>query len=490
MVLTLSSVLTGFVATPLVLRWLGSERLGAFRAASDWLGYLGLLEMGLGGALLALMARALGTGDDLALRAVITAGLRAFRKVALWMLVGGGLLALAIPKLVPVSAGLTGDLRAGVAIGSLGFFLVALAPLRTLVDAQQRGYVLNLISLIQSLITTALVVCLAYTGFGVRGQFAASIIGVIALNGLLAWNNWKRILEFARSKGALDSETLARAEQELWTLNRPTLIFNICGRVGLLTDNIVIALFLGPAAVVPFFISQRLAQLAQGQLQSIGNSTWAALAELHVSGHAETFGRRLTELTKLVMVMGVAAMVPIVSYNYFFVQLWVGQTQFGGTVLTAFASVNGILLSLFSLWGWVFSGTGRVARLTRLNVAAATVNISASLVCTKFFGLVGPLIGTTVSLVGVILWWEPLLLRKEFGVALRGLLEALLRPVAVAIPYAVLVWILAHRYPPRGWMTLGLEMGTAGAAFMPLAWLLVLNREEQQLWTSRLRSFV
>ena len=34
------TVIIGLTATPLLVRWLGPERFGAFRAASDWTGHL------------------------------------------------------------------------------------------------------------------------------------------------------------------------------------------------------------------------------------------------------------------------------------------------------------------------------------------------------------------------------------------------------------------------------------------------------------------
>jgi hypothetical protein len=53
----------GFVATPVILHWLGQERLGASRVATDWIGYLGLLELRLSGALLPVLTRSIGRCD-------------------------------------------------------------------------------------------------------------------------------------------------------------------------------------------------------------------------------------------------------------------------------------------------------------------------------------------------------------------------------------------------------------------------------------------
>src|SRR5437867_3969758 len=91
------------VSMPLLLRWLGAERLGAYRAASDWGGYVALLELGVGGALLPILARTLGRGDVDATRAAVVAGFRAYLRVTAWMVAAALALVAVVPWLVPVA---------------------------------------------------------------------------------------------------------------------------------------------------------------------------------------------------------------------------------------------------------------------------------------------------------------------------------------------------------------------------------------------------
>src|SRR5262244_3179116 len=101
---TLVTLAAALVATPLLLRWLGQEKLGAFRAASDWAGYLSLLELGLGGALLPLVAAAIhrdAADREQRLASVMSAAFRAYRRVTLLMLLGAAALVVAITFLVP-----------------------------------------------------------------------------------------------------------------------------------------------------------------------------------------------------------------------------------------------------------------------------------------------------------------------------------------------------------------------------------------------------
>jgi O-antigen/teichoic acid export membrane protein len=508
---SLITVLVALVSTPLLLRWLGEERFGAYRAASDWTGYLGLFELGLAHALLPLLARSLGRSDADSLRSTLAAGIRAYAWIAMTMLAGGIALALAIPHLVPVTTGVRSDLQRGFWLGLLVILLVPLSPFRQLAEAGQKGYLVNGLLILQSLIITGLALTLAYSGWGITGQSLAAVAGAAVFSVSLAIVTGSGLQKHTRSAHlnpcpasqrpkpapAMPPLPLIRlaagrtspaSRAELWELNWASLIHNTCGRISLLTDNIVIAALLGPAAVVPFFLTQRLALLAQGQLQGIGNSSWAGLAKLNARGEREAANDRLVDLTSLVALLGVAGLVPIIAYNRHFVSLWVPDSRFGGELLTLLAVTNGFLQALFSLWGWVFCGTGQVARLVPMLVAGTALNLSASLAGTWLFGLPGPLLGTSISFAGLYLWLLPLLLRKHFGTSPQQLFQAVLRPIGLGLPFAAFIWWIANTHEPHGWMALVGQMVLTSAAYLFLAWWAVLNASERTYWSQRVRS--
>src|SRR5262245_31481678 len=91
----LASAAASFFATPLLLRWLGPERLGAYKAITDWIGHLTFFELGLGGALMAALAMRLGQEDRTDVARILTAGLRAYCRVTLAQLLGGVALVIA-----------------------------------------------------------------------------------------------------------------------------------------------------------------------------------------------------------------------------------------------------------------------------------------------------------------------------------------------------------------------------------------------------------
>ena len=485
LVYTAVTILIAFVATPLLLRWLGAERFGAWRAASDWLGHLSLLELGLAGTLAPLLALARGAGNVTDVRLTMVQGVRSYVRVAILAIAAGLLLAAFINRLVPVDASISRDLTRGCLLAVTGLILYPFAPFRSLADADQRGYVVNLALLAQSLVITGLSLVLAWRGWGITGQFAALVAGQVLFVIIMTVTALRRHPGLGRA--ITRERPTAETRERIRRLNLPTFFYDLAGRAATLTDNIVIAVILGPSRVVPLFLTQRLALLAQGQLQSIGTASWAALGELHAMGRAEVFRARLTELTRLVAAMSIIVLVPIAAHTPAFVRLWVGDAFFAGGLVVALAAYNGFVVSAVSLWGWCFSGTGKVATLVPVMLASAAINVAVSIGLTYVLGLAGPLAGTAVAITVTTLWYLPKQLHAVFGVSPAGLAQALLRPVLWLSVPAALICVAAARYPAGSWITLLVRMSFSGLVLLAAWWLLELRPADRAHYLDRLR---
>ncbi len=485
---TLVILLVALVATPLLLGWLGDERYGAVEAAAEWLGYVGLLEFGIGGALLPLMARAAAQRDQGQVLALVAAGIRAYLFAVALMAAAVVVLIAAIATLLPVSPGLRFDLQAGCAVGGMAVLLLPLSVFRVLLEAEQRGYIVNSALLVQSLSVTAFSLLLAWAKWGITGQFLAVLLGGVIFYAIIVS---RQRAAFREMRQAL---TRRIRESDQWKqikdLNWPTFVFNLCGRIGLVTDNIIVGGLLSPAMVVPFFLTQQLPVLARRQLQGIGNASWAGLAELHVQGESEVFNQRLIELTRLIAVLAVAALAPIVVFDRKFIGLWVGGARYAGDTLVVIAAINAFLLAIFSLWGWCINGIGQVRMIMPGLVVQTAINFVFSIALTLKVGILGPVLGTTLGFVCVSSWYLPKLLHQCFATSPLDLARAAGWPIVSALPFAVLVWLMARSFPPRGWVDMAAEMSAAALAYLAAWWLVGLSRHEKDLWLQRINVLI
>lgn len=470
-------------ARPLV-RLLGEERYGAARMVLEAQGYLSLLELGIGGALGPLLARGVGAGDDIGAARTLAAGLRSSLRAGAAMLALGLAATPWVGRLVPVGPGLQPDLRWAWLAGLAAAPLVALSPLRSLAEAGQRGYRVNLALTAQAAAASASALGLASLGAGIAGQVGAATIGATLAASLLA-------LDAARRHPGLLRRAIAggadrRSAADLRRHGGAALAAALCGRVGLLTDLLVVGNLLGPASATTLLLTQRLPTLGLAPLQGVGNASWAAMAQMHREGDRAGFADRLVELTGLVAALGVAGLVPAFAFNRAFFDLWMPGRAYGGDLVALVAAANTLLWAVASLWGWCFAGLGRVGRTLPAQAAGAALNLGASLWLTRRLGLVGPLLGTTVALAGVQLWALPALLRRDHGVPIRRLLGAVAGPLAIGLPAGAALWSLARWRPPTGWASLAAAVAGSASGLLLLSWLVLLDAASRSRWRHRL----
>lgn len=481
LIMTGLTLVTGFVSTPWILRNLGQERFGAFRALTDWFGYLTILDLGVSGSVLARLGPKIGAGDETGVAAVLTAGFRVYLWIAVTMFAGGAVLVLGLPHFMNLRAVTPHELRIAAWILLVQVVLVPFSVFRGLAEARQRGYMVNLLIALQAVCTVGLLAWTAWMRWGLIGQAVATIVGMTPVTAVLVY------LGLRRHPGVLSTRPDPEATQALRKLNWPTFWFNVSGRFGLLSDNTVIAWILGPIAVAPFFLTQRLAQIAQLQLQSIGNASWAGLVELYVQGQTGRFCSRLSELTALVSALAIIALGPIAAYNHHFIALWLGPDTFAGESVNNIACVNIWMWSISSLWTWPISGAGHITEWVPYALWFTAVNVVVSIGATSLIGISGPLVGTFTAFILVHSWALPRVLGKLFHPSLSALWKPALAPLAWGAPYGALLWFIAHKHTPRGWF--GLAAEASAAVFCGLLfWWLSLDARLKQEWQFRFRS--
>jgi O-antigen/teichoic acid export membrane protein len=480
-VLALASGASAFFATPWLLYWLGSERLGAYWALTDWIGYLSLLELGLGGALMTAFAARAGRDDGPAVARMVAAGMRAYSRVALLQCAGGIALLVVLPQMIALDQVSPGELRIAAAVALLSIALTPLLAFRALAESRQRGYLNSLLLAQQALVMTGLALVAAYSGLGLIGQTGALAVAQVPTLLVLAWDG-------ARAYRGVWKVTPTPSDRRvLWRLSWPTFMHGLTDRVGLVSDNVVVAWILGPAAVVPFYMTQLLAMLIQSKLRGFGHATWAGLAEVYARGDHAGLRVRLVQLTGLVSGLGMAMLTPVAAYNRAFVHLWVGREVYAGEVVTVLACLNALLWAVFTIWGWALLGSGQLGTWVPFGVLSAIVNIVVSVVGTTALGLVGPLLGTSAALLFVTSWALPRALHRAFGVLPWTLWRAVLAPLRWAVAFAIVMWAVAAYHSPRSWLEFVAIVGPSVVGGLALWWRVSLRAEERAEWRARLQ---
>lgn len=478
---TAVTVAVALVTTPLILEALGDDRFGGFRALSDWMGYLLLVDFGLGSALSVALVRANAQGTA-QIVAVLRQGMRLLAGVAVVAVALGLALAWRMPALVRGTANLTMEMRIAAAIAALGLAALPLSVFRSYLEATQRGYLVNLALLAQSLTITVLSVLLAWSGAGMIGQSLATLVGLLLFCGcMVAWT-WPHL------KAHTTTVRPPLSRKELWSLSWPLALASVDYRLNLLTDTIIVGRMLGVNEVAALFLTQRVILLGASQVNGLANSSWAALAELRETGQRERFEARLAELARLIVGAGLVIAGTVAALDRDFVSVWVGAHRYGGDLLAA-ATLFGVVTFGFMLpFSWAIDMAGDTRRRLLPSTIGSLLNLGLSIIFVRVWGVAGVAIGTFFGYLFTDAWYCPRFVCRSYGVRMQTVLSAVGRGAAVGLVWVAAIWLLTRSMPVAdGWATLVTRGALLGTAALVYCWLTVLNREERDGWLRRLR---
>lgn len=187
---SLLTSLVSFATTPLLLRWLGNEDYGIFRILADYFHYLTIFELGLANALLPMLIESMDkkNGNDKKLLDNLAVGLREYSKVIGVMFLASLAIAVFFPLLIKVPEAKVDGLRVACLFVSVSIVISIFTPIRSLAEASQRGYLVNIGNFLRFLVFTGLGLLLAWWGFGARGQITAvAMANMVIFAPVLAW---------------------------------------------------------------------------------------------------------------------------------------------------------------------------------------------------------------------------------------------------------------------------------------------------------------
>ena len=476
---TVVTLITGLVSTPWILHWLGPERFGTFKVLMDWIAYLALLDLGMSGSVIARLAPVVGRDDRPAVRALLAASLRLYLWLMAVMLLAGVGVVFVLPYVVPAYGISATEMRIAGLLLLLPLLLTPSSVFRALAEARQRVYRVSLLLTLQAVLTTGLLILTAWLGWGLVGQSIATFLAQIPAAVVLVRDGLRDY------RGVWRERPSGEAMRSVWSLNWPTFTFTLSSRFALHSDTVIVAWAMGPLLVTPFVLTQRLISIGLTQLQGVGNATWAGLVELHSQGHDATFARRVAELTAMISGLGAVGLGLIAVFNAHFIARWVGAPNYAGDLVTVIACVNAWALAIFSLWGWLLSGTGNIGRWVPYALWFMAVNVTVSVGGTLLWGLVGPLLGTLVGFAAVHAWGMPRVLRSIFGIGVADLWRPALTPLVWALPYVAVWWLIAREQGTLGWAALLAQMTVSGVGGLTLWWFLGLGPQARTVWRDR-----
>jgi O-antigen/teichoic acid export membrane protein len=215
------------------------------------------------------------------------------------------------------------------------------------------------------------------------------------------------------------------------------------------TDLLIIGKLLGPAAVVPYSCTGRLAGVLTNQAQILMQTATPGLCELKSIGSRERVFHALVAMTNAVLTFSGLVFCLVLLVNRWFVTWWVTGRQYGGFLLTIALALNFLIRSWTGTTAFSVFCFGYQRRISLTNISDGAVSVMFCVVLTMLWGPVGAAAGSMLGACLVSLPWNLWLIARDTGVSVPRLLSAMLRGWSwrFVMMAGAVFWVAMHWSP-------------------------------------------
>jgi O-antigen/teichoic acid export membrane protein len=250
--------------------------------------------------------------------------------------------------------------------------------------------------------------------------------------------------------------------RELLKYGSRNSVIAICGTVAFHADTLIIGLLLPVANVTHYAVANKLI----GLVRMVATKPIDVLTPAYAHSHAlKDNGRQFRLFTESVTLALALALPFVVAFCVFgdrIITLWMGPGHSASyPVLIALALVLALQLQGHANFT-IMTATEQNALLMKVAVVAAPINVLLSLLCTHLFGLLGPALGSLITVAVMDAMILPVLTCRQFGFSYREYLSysivPLLMPTSVALLVAAgirnytngvgALWLMGRVSPP------------------------------------------
>lgn len=467
------SALLTLILTPYVLHSLGASRYGIWAITASVIGYYGLLDFGIRGAINQYLTRFIAVGDHKAASECLSTAVAVLAGVA----AACGLITVVVAHVAPQALNLPADAHDEafwtiMIVGLTSSVQLVAFPFMSVFVATQRFDYANAIGVSTRLASALLVFAALENGYGLIGVSAATCSANLLDYGV-RWLVARRLAPFLKLSVHGVSRTRLR---ELGGFGIWTFLLSVNSTLYQHAQPLIIGLLMPISAVGHYALAVGLIQQIVGVLAPIGQVIYPAATSLHA--RAGNLRRLYHDGARLMMLVMICVVLIAAVWAEDFYRLWLGERFIRESPYPSLALLlQLLLLSVVTNYtsnvaAQLLMGAGHVRPFSLLLLIGSALNLGLCLLLVGPYGLVGIAIATVVASVVIDLIAVPVLLQMKLGLSVADFARSACgRPLAVGCLLAIVLTGISSLGRATGWT----ELIVQGACAVLAAALLVIG---------------
>jgi len=471
----IAAAIVSLFLMPFIVHHLGDRVYGFWALAGGFIGYYGLLDLGLSSAVGQYICIAIGRNDSAECRSVFNTALRIQSGLGAVALLVTGILAAAAPWFCKSPADAALFRRVVIVLGVGAALSFPAKVYGGVLDAQFRFDIQSWLSLLGLVLRTGLIVWAILVGGGLLALSWMTLFATIPVLALQIWFGRKEA-----SWARIDWMSMERKRAStLFSYSIYTFVARVADTLRFQIDGLVIAGFVGLAAVTHYRVgSVLMGYFINAIISSIGTFQ-PVLSRLHGADDQNGLRKVFFFATKLSLCISVFIAFGLIFWGKPFINRWMG-TKYEDAYWPMVVLSIAVLLDVGQTPSiTLLYATFKHRFYTYVNLAEGVINLVFSLALARPLGILGVALGTLIGalIVRVLVqpWWVCRAAGLNYGLYMKFLGSNLLRCVSLmGGAIAASAWGLRPGYPYLIGSTICAAM-VYGAG----CWLIVFNALER-----------
>ena len=468
-----------FVYTPIMLRLLGQAEYGLYGIANSIMGYIGLLNFGIGGTIVRYLSKYRAEGDREQEARVAGLFLKIYSVVCVLILTAGFIFAANVEV---YSRSLLPDevetLRSLVILMTLNTAIfLPFGVFNSIVIAYERYIFSKLVGVLATVLSPILHLILLYMGYGSVGLVLGSTLLNFVTYGLYTWYTLRR-LELRPSFRPAAPGLL----REILKFSAFVFLASIVDTLYWTTDKLIIGWAKGTKETAVYNIGATFNTYVTGLSSAISGLLVPKLTQMVVKdAPKEEFTRIFIKVGRLQFLIVSFIVSAFVAFGRQFIALWAGP-EYHQAYYVALLTMIPVTIPLIQNTGInILYALNRHQFRSTVYACIAVLNVVLTFWWVERYGIIGAAMATCIAyVIGNILiinWYY----HRKIGIDIPLFWKNILKMSPVMFVMGVVGWFVLDRLTVNGWLTFFAAAVVYTVVYGTLAYGFMMNQSEREL---------
>ncbi|OGS26267.1 MAG: hypothetical protein A2339_01575 [Elusimicrobia bacterium RIFOXYB12_FULL_50_12] len=471
---------------PFIIHSLGDHMYGLWIFVGSFLGYYGLMDFGLNSAVQRFISKAVGTNDIEEENRICNTALGVFTVIGGFALIMSFVVAFIVPLLVVNITEVSLFRKLILILGinfSIGFPLRVFAGI---LAANIRFELSSMVDLSKLAIRTLLIYIFLLDGYGV-----IALAVITATLDIYAYSVKYFIVRKLYKHIVLSSRYFDKSRiRTLFGYSVYTFVAQVADQLRFNIDNLVITVFIGLSSVTPYSIGARFIAYFSEFISAATGMLAPVFSQYHAAEQYDLLKEKYLFMTKINGYLSFLVGGLLAIFSREFIIRWAGPEY-----LVSYSVILVLLIPrIFALMQvpsiQMLFGISKHKFFTVSNSIEGILNLIASVVLVKYYGILGVALGTAIPMITVKLFIQPIYTCKAIRLKVSYYYLNVLLPVMIKSMLIITVlWIVLRRFVTPDYTRIMVLAVSALAVFVITAFFIGFNKNERDYFRSVARMY-